>query len=374
MLSDQSCRSASLSTAAAPVDQQAPGTASNELTRIDDINKRAALRAAIAPKTTPNTQTTHMELSRSTARAKRSCAEKGYVVDAFAPMFSEDTHTRTDPIMHRGYYARFRGVDLAVRAFLSKFGDSAQLVVLGCGLDSMFWRLHATLDTPPTYFEVDSEVVCVAKRRIVRAHPALLNAAGAGGLGAAGALAPAAPATSSYRLVAADLRDVDALDTSLRAAGLDAAKPTLVLCECVLAYLDPERGDALVAWSRRTFAAACLFVAYDVVAPKTGDAFGRVMLSNFKDRGAPLLGAAESLDAVRGRFGDYEASDVRDMRAVYEALVLRQPAELRRISALEIFDDPDEFNLIMAHYCFALAGSGAAVDVARGLAAQLDAA
>ncbi|KAH8071499.1 protein C-terminal leucine carboxyl O-methyltransferase [Aureococcus anophagefferens] len=203
-----------------------------------------------------------MELSRSTARAKRSCAEKGYVTDAFAPMFSDDTHTRTDPIMHRGYYARFRGVDVAVRTFLSKFGDSAQLVVLGCGLDSMFWRLHATLDTPPTYFEVDSDV------------------------------------------------------------------PTLVLCECVLAYLDPERGDALVAWSRRTFAAACLFVAYDVVAPKTGDAFGRVMLSNFKDRGAPLLGAAESLDAVRGRFGDYEASDVRDMRAVYEALVLRQPAEL----------------------------------------------
>ena len=82
----------------------------------------------------------------------------------------------------------------------------------------------------------------------------------------------------------------------------------------------------------------------------------------------------DSLEAVRGRFRDYEASDVRDMRAVYEALVLRQPAELRRISALEIFDDPDEFNLIMAHYCFALAGSGAAVDVARGLAAQLDAA
>ena len=177
-----------------------------------------------------------MELSRSTARAKRSCAEKGYVVDAFAPMFSEDTHTRTDPIMHRGYYARFRGVDLAVRTFLSKFGSDAQLVVLGCGLDSMFWRLHATLDAPPTYFEVDSEVVCVAKRRVVRSHPALLNAAGAGGLGALGGLgAPGASATSRYHLVAADLRDVDALDASLRAAGLDAAKPTLVLCECVLA-------------------------------------------------------------------------------------------------------------------------------------------
>ena len=47
--------------------------------------------------------------------------------------------------------------------------------------------------------------------------------------------------------------------------------------------------------------------------------------------------------------------------AVYEALVLRQPAELRRISALEIFDDPDQFALIMSHYCLVFAASGACV-------------
>ncbi|KAH8064425.1 protein C-terminal leucine carboxyl O-methyltransferase [Aureococcus anophagefferens] len=260
-----------------------------------------------------------MELSRSTARAKRSCAEKGYVVDAFAPMFSDDTHTRTDPIMHRGYYALPRPRSSASRSGASSAAPGA------------------------------------ARRRGARRL---------GGLGA-----PGASATSRYHLVAADLRDVDALDASLRRWARRRADA--VLCECVLAYLDLERGDALVAWSRRTFAAACLFVAYDVVAPKTGDAFGRVMLSNFKDRGAPLLGAAESLDAVRGRFGDYEASDVRDMRAVYEALVLRQPAELRASPPRS--RRPRRFNLIMAH-CFALAGSGAAVDVARGLAAQLDAA
>ncbi|KAH8053185.1 protein C-terminal leucine carboxyl O-methyltransferase [Aureococcus anophagefferens] len=189
-----------------------------------------------------------MELSRSTARAKRSCAEKGYVVDAFAPMFSEDTHTRTDPIMHRGYYARFRGVD-SPGGRLVKVRRQRALVVLGCGLDSMFWRLHATLDAPPTYFEVDSEVVCVAAPSACTwrcSTPLALAASALGGLGAPGASA--------------------------------------------------DRG----------------------AAPRRAE-----------------------LDAVRGRFGDYEASDVRDMRAVYEALVLRQPAELRRISALEIFDDPD---------------------------------
>jgi len=101
-------------------------------------------------------------------------------------------------------------------------------------------------------------------------------------------------------------------------------------------YLEPARGDALVAWAAATFPAA-LVVAYDVVAPKTDDPFGRVMLANFRDRGAPLLGAAESLAGVRRRFGDaYAAVDVRDMRDVYRALVLGQPAEFKRVSALEI--------------------------------------
>ena len=75
-----------------------------------------------------------MELSRSTARAKRSCCEKGYVTDAFAGMFSDGEGARTDPIMHRGYYARFRGVDLAVRSFLAKFGTGSQVVVLAAFL------------------------------------------------------------------------------------------------------------------------------------------------------------------------------------------------------------------------------------------------
>ena len=37
------------------------------------------------------------------------------------------------------------------------------------------------------------------------------------------------------------------------------------------------------------------------------------------------------------------------------------PDELKRIAALEIFDDPDQFALIMSHYCLVFAASGACV-------------
>lgn len=297
-----------------------------------------------------------MELSRSTARAKRACCDKGYVTDAFSAMLAPDVGSRSsDPLMHRGYYARFRAVDLAVRAFLAHFGaGNAQVVVLGAGLDSMFWRLRANGLAPAKYFEIDSEVVVVEKRRLIRFNPALL----------AGADDDACP----YRLVAADLRDVDGVDAALAAAGVDARRPTLVLAECVLAYLAPENGDALVAWAKRTFSAGgALFAAYDVIAPPTGDRFGARMLANFRDRGAPLLGAASSLAAVRARFAAYGAVDARDMRAVFRSLVLGNAVEFRRVAALEIFDDPDQFDLIMAHYVFALAGTGPAEAVVAAL-------
>ena len=74
-----------------------------------------------------------------------------------------------------------------------------------------------------------------------------------------------------------------------------------------------------------------------------------------------MLGAAESLEDVERRVGGFEASDVRDMRRVYDALIAAAPDELTRIAALEIFDDPDQFALIMSHYCLVFAACGACV-------------
>ena len=54
-----------------------------------------------------------MELSRSTAKAKRACADKGYVADPFASLLCEGD-AAGDPLLHRGYYARHRAVDAAL--------------------------------------------------------------------------------------------------------------------------------------------------------------------------------------------------------------------------------------------------------------------
>ena len=292
-----------------------------------------------------------MELSRSTAKAKRACADKGYVADPFASLLCEGD-AAGDPLLHRGYYARHRAVDAALRSFV-RLHPRGQIVALGAGLDGSFWRLKAT-GCECAYFEVDSDLVVAEKQRLIRNHPILIEAVGQYAAGVSGA----EDDRGAYRLIGGDLRDMSTVASALEREGLDATKPTLVLVECVLAYLDSDRGDRVIAWARATFVDVFV-VCYDVV--KTSKAFAKVMLDNFRARGAPLLGAAESLEDVEKRFGAFASRNVRDMRRVYDALIAAAPDELKRIAALEIFDDPDQFALIMSHYCLVFAASGACV-------------
>lgn len=63
-----------------------------------------------------------------------------------------------------------------------------------------------------------------------------------------------------------------------------------------------------------------------------------------------------TLDAHRVRYSERGfAVAVADMHHVYESEELADEEERRRVSALEIFDDPDEFRLVMQHYCLVVA-------------------
>ena len=151
-----------------------------------------------------------------------------------------------------------------------------QIVALGAGLDGSFWRLKAT-GCECAYFEVDSDLVVAEKQRLIRNHPILIEAVGQYAAGVSGA----EDDRGSYRLIGGDLRDMSTVASALEREGLDATKPTLVLCECVLAYLDGDRGDSVVEWARATFVDVFV-VCYDVV--KTSKAFAKVMLDNFRAR------------------------------------------------------------------------------------------
>ncbi len=67
----------------------------------------------------------------------------GYWRDEFIKAFAGETPAaRRPPLIHRGYYCRVQTVQLLVEAFVQRFGaDAAQIVSLGAGFDTLFFRL-----------------------------------------------------------------------------------------------------------------------------------------------------------------------------------------------------------------------------------------
>ena len=70
--------------------------------------------------------------------------------------------------------------------------------------------------------------------------------------------------TSSYHIIAADIRDTTQLDVKLRECGLDHNLPTLFLSECVLVYLGADQSSAVLRWITGSFPSV-FFINYEQV-------------------------------------------------------------------------------------------------------------
>lgn len=297
--------------------------------------------------------------------SKHSAVRLGYYEDDFIGLFV-DREVRRSPLLNRGYYARVAAVERTIEVFLAGVGErGSQVVSLGAGCDTTFFRLAARQAAPSLYVEVDTPEVVKRKARIIRAHPGLRAAVGPiaeseeGQATAAGAAAGATLlATPSYRLAPADLRDVGALaEVLLGRCGLDPAVPTLFLSECVLVYMGPTHSAAALRWAAETFADGGFFL-YEQIRPN--DAFGQTMVANLNRRGCGLLGlcAYPELADQQARFTGlgWDRACARDLNQIYRTCLDKD--ELKRIERIEIFDEFEEWHLMNAHYCVVLAENG----------------
>jgi tRNA wybutosine-synthesizing protein 4 len=94
---------------------------------------------------------------------------------------------------------------------------------------------------------------------------------------------------------------------------------------------------------------------YEQINP--GSRFGEQMVKNLEARGAPLHGvySTPSLEAHKQRLATCDFSSrqfAADLNDIYRNHL--DPADRRRIEALEIFDEFEEWHLIMGHYCVAV--------------------
>ncbi|XP_045780721.1 leucine carboxyl methyltransferase 1 isoform X1 [Maniola jurtina] len=288
---------------------------------------------------------------------KRCAVELGYWKDDYIGYFAKRVD-RKAPEINRGYYARVRAMEMFIHQFLEgvvlqRCGTKCQIINLGCGFDTLYWRLKDSTQAISNFIELDLPAVTSRKCHIIKRNKQLLQKickedgevmTRAGELHADG-----------YHLLGVDLRCAGAVRRALAAAGAADELPTLLLAECVLVYLRPAAADALLAALAGSFA-RCVLLVYEQC--NLADRFGAVMRSALGARGVPAPVAAHSPaeQAARLRALGFDAARAWDMDAVWRAL----PEEDRaRVERLEMLDERELLLQLNQHYALSVATRGA---------------
>ena len=335
----------------------------------------------------------------------------GYFTDEYLSLFVSSAHvSRRPPLINRGYWARVAAVNQSLIEFIqagenthhttpietssttasiaSPFAAPSrvppppfpvstnpptirkQVLSLGAGSDTLYFKLKAAHQAPFRYVEVDFPVAAQRKAATIRRHPklmslvsakahqfseeqhqTLLQQAESRAQSTDSLTASLALPSSDYTLLGADLRDLTAFEQTLREANFDFSLPTLILSECVLIYMPPTDSAHLLHFLTSRLTGGCMIWTYEQIHPF--DAFGQTMISNLKNRGCSLLGFTAYPDLIAHRdrylscgFQYYQGWDMNDVYRYY----LKPVSEVKRIERLELFDEFEEWNMIQAHY------------------------
>ncbi|XP_027241307.1 leucine carboxyl methyltransferase 1 isoform X2 [Cricetulus griseus] len=227
---------------------------------------------------------------------KRFAVSIGYWHDPYIEHLVRQSKERKAPEINRGYFARVHGVSQLIKAFLQKTECHCQILNLGAGMDTTFWKLKKQAASVQTHHGVTP-----------RGHPA------------------------------------DRL-------------PTLLITECVLVYMTPEQSASLLKWAASSFETA-MFINYEQV--NMDDRFGQIMIENLRRRQCDLAGVetCKSLESQKERLllNGWETASAVNMMELYSGL---PRAEVNRIESLEFLDELELLEQLMRHYCLCWATRG----------------
>ncbi|VDO39446.1 unnamed protein product [Haemonchus placei] len=287
-------------------------------------------------------------------QCKYAAVQLGYWKDEFLPRFAYTgaPEARRDPEISIGYWARVSAVHHLVERFIDKTEGQCQIISLGCGFDTLFWRLKKAGKTMKKFVDVDFSSVTAKKIRQIRkpGTPDLVS------------LFNEPPKETQhtdlhcgdYHLVGADIRQWAEFKAKLDSVGIDTTLPTMFIAECVLVYISVDQSAQLLKSLSDTFNTA-VFLNYEQVRIK--DTFGSVMEKNLEQRGIQLPGlpACSDIETQRERFlaNGWKNVAVIDMNTVYKKLLPQD--EVARIEKIEHLDEMELLRQLLDHYCIGYA-------------------
>ncbi|CAO1351500.1 unnamed protein product [Diamesa hyperborea] len=288
------------------------------------------------------------------SESKRSAVKLNYYKDEYIGNFVKMSE-RKAPEINRGYYARVKGIEMCIEKFMEKTGGkNFQIINLGCGFDTLYWRLRENGHQVTNFIELDFPTVTAKKCYQIKRNKILLekihNEDGEI------RFSPTDLHSSNYHIVGVDLRSVDEVANKLKQSDIDFNLPTIFLAECVLVYIETSNCNNLLKWFGSNFQSAA-FVNYEQV--NMNDRFGEVMLNNLRQRGCNLAGVESclSLDTQISRFVQCGFHGARswDMCQIYDSIPIQ---ERQRIEKIEMLDEGELLVQLFQHYCITIAWIG----------------
>ncbi|XP_039090379.1 leucine carboxyl methyltransferase 1 isoform X3 [Hyaena hyaena] len=287
---------------------------------------------------------------------KRFAVSIGYWHDPYIQHLVRLSKERKAPKINRGYFARVHGVSQLIKAFLRKTECHCQILNLGAGMDTTFWRLKDEDLLPSKYFEVDFPMIITRKLHSIKyksfLSQSIVELHSEDTLQIEGHLLD----SKRYAIIGADLRDLPELEEKLKKCNMNPQLPTLLITECVLVYMTPEQSANLIKWAAHSFETA-MFINYEQV--NMDDRFGQIMVENLRRRQCDLAGVetCKSLESQKERLlaNGWETASAVNMMEVYSTL---PQAEVSRIESLEFLDEMELLEQLMQHYCLCWATKG----------------
>nr|XP_033790156.1 tRNA wybutosine-synthesizing protein 4 isoform X2 [Geotrypetes seraphini] len=249
--------------------------------------------------------------------SKCSMESLGYFKDEFLQYFVAKKSRRA-PLINWGYFIRAKAVDHCIRQFIlqTQNHNKRQIVSLGAGFDSLYFRLKAGgyLDKTVVY-EVDFPEVVRRKASVIKGTE--------------------------------ELAELVVITKEVKC--LDSGKPVIV-----------NRSSAVLRWAAGYFSSA-QFVVYEQIHPE--DPFGQVMQQHFIHLNSKLYALNEYPDheGQRQRFllSGWPECQVINMNEFYFNFISR--SDRRRIETLEPFDEFEEWHLKCSHYFILVASKGSLI-------------
>jgi [phosphatase 2A protein]-leucine-carboxy methyltransferase len=225
-----------------------------------------------------------------------------------------------------------------------------QIVSLGAGSDTRFWRLASgpLKERVVAYVEVDFPENTGRKAQIIWDTPGLrsvLNEEAKNGN---------ALTSSVYHLRPLDLREPPerSLTQVMQDCGLSRDLPTLFLAECVFVYMNPSASDAVIRWFGDSFDIVGGII-YEMFG--LNDSFGKVMKKNLKARHISLPGADAypTLPSQESRFKNQSFTNAHAISLKTLRQLHIPDKEFSRESRFEFLDEVEELELVLDHYVVA---------------------